>query len=156
MVANPSKFQVMFLGLKKNQNLAMEINGDVIANSKKVKLLGVTIDSQLNFKNHAKTVCVKANRKVSAFARVANYIDFQKAKLLHESFVASTFKYCPLNWMFCGEIANDSIDRVRKWALRILHDDHESMSEALLAKNDEINIHTQNLRALMTEIYKHI
>jgi len=50
MVANPSKLQVIFLGLKKNQNLNLEINGDVIANSKEVKLLGVTIDSQLILK----------------------------------------------------------------------------------------------------------
>ena len=35
--------------------------------------------------------------------------------------------------------------RVDKGALRILLDDHESTSKALLAKNDEINIHTQNL-----------
>ena len=43
----------MFLGLKKDQHLALEINGDVITNSREVKLLDVTLDSQLNFKNHA-------------------------------------------------------------------------------------------------------
>ena len=95
MVANPSKFQAMFLGLNKNQNLALEINGDVIANCKEVKLLGVTIDSQLNFKRHVKGLYVKANGKVSAFARAAKYIGFQKAKLFYLSFVPSTFKYCP-------------------------------------------------------------
>ena len=68
----------MLLGLKKDQHLALEINGDVITNSLEVKLLGVTLDSQLNFKIHAKALCVKANRKVSAFARVAKYIDIQK------------------------------------------------------------------------------
>ena len=45
LVTNPSKFQVMFLGLTMNQNLTFEINGDVISNSKEVELLGVTIDS---------------------------------------------------------------------------------------------------------------
>ena len=114
MVANPAKFQLMFLGLKKNQNLALDINGNVIANSKEVKLLG---DSQLNFKSYVKALCVKANRKVSAFTRVAKYIDFQKAKLLYQSFAESTFKYCPLIWMFCGKIANGIVDRVHKRAL---------------------------------------
>ena len=80
MVASPSKFQAMFLGLKKNQNLALEINGNVIANSEEVKLLGVTIDSQLHFKSHVKGLCVKANGKVIPFAKVAKYIGFQKAK----------------------------------------------------------------------------
>ena len=78
-VANPSKFQVMFLGLKKDQHLALEINGDVITNSREIKLLGVSFDSQLNFKSHATALCVKANRKVRAIARVAKYIDIQKA-----------------------------------------------------------------------------
>ena len=154
MVANPSKFQVMFLGLKKDQHLALEINGDVITNSREVKLLGVTLDSQLNFKSHTKALCVKANRKLSAFPRVAKYMDIQKAKLLYKLFIVSTFKYCPLIWIFCGKIANDNIERVHKRALRILLDDHESTFEALLAKNGETNIPTQNLRMLMIEIYK--
>ena len=154
MVANPSKFQVMFLGFKKGRHLALEINGDVITSSREVKLLGVTLDSQLNFKSHATTLCVKANRKVSAFARVAKYIDIQKAKLLYLSFIASTSQYCPMICMFCGKAATDNIDRVHKRALRILLDDDESTFEALLAKNDETNIHTQNLCMLMIEIYK--
>ena len=49
---------------------------------------------------------------------------------------------------------SESIDRVHKRVLRILLDDHESTFEVLLAKNGETNIHTQNLRMLMIEIYK--
>ena len=99
-------------------------------------------------------LCMKVNRKVSAFARVAKYIVIQKAKLPYQSFIASTFKYCLLIWMFCGKAANDNIDRVHKRALRILLDDHESTFEALLAKNGKTNIHAQNLRMFMIEIYK--
>ena len=91
---------------------------------------------------------------MSAFARVAKYIDFQKATLMYQSFVASTFKYCPLIWTFCGKTAKDRINRVQKRVLRILLHDHESTLEALLAKNDEIDILTQNLRVLMIEIYE--
>ena len=97
---------------------------------------------------------MKANRKVSAFARVAKYIDIKKAKFFYQSVIASTFKYCPLSWMFYGKAANDNIDRVHKQAHRILLDDHESTFEALLAKNGDTNIHTQNLRMLMIEMYK--
>ena len=50
--------------------------------------------------------------------------------------------------MFCGKTAKD------KRALRILLDNHESTFEALLAKNGETNVHTQNFRMLMNEIYK--
>ena len=91
---------------------------------------------------------------MSAFARVARYLDLQKAKLLYQSFVASTFKYFPLIWLFCGKTANENIDKVHKRALRALLDDHESTFEVLLAKNNETTIHIQNLRVLMIEIYK--
>ena len=70
-------------GFTNNQNLTSEINGDVVTNSKEVKLFGVTIDLQLKFKSHVKALCVKANRKVSAFVRVSKYIDIQNAKLLY-------------------------------------------------------------------------
>ena len=67
---------------------------------------------------------MKANRKVSAFARATKYIDIQIAKLLYQSFIASMLKYCPLIWMFCEKAANDNIDRVHKRALRILLEYH--------------------------------
>ena len=97
---------------------------------------------------------MKANCKVRAFAKVPKYIDIQKANFLYQSFFASTFKYCPLIWMFCGKAANDGIDRVYKRALRMLLNDHESTFEALLAENGEANIYIQNVRMLMIEIYK--
>ena len=58
----------MFLVLKENQHLALEINGDVITNSREAKVLDVALNSQLNFKSHAKALWVKANRKVSTLA----------------------------------------------------------------------------------------
>jgi len=64
------------------------------------------------------------------------------------------FQVLPLDLDVCGKIADGIVHRVHKQALRILLDDHESTFEALLAKNDEINIHTQNLCVLMIEIYK--
>ena len=39
IVANPSKFKVMSLGLKKDQHLVLEINGDVITNSREENYL---------------------------------------------------------------------------------------------------------------------
>ena len=49
MVANPDKFQLMFIGLKDDIKLCIDINGIVAQMTDSVKLLGVTIDSMLNF-----------------------------------------------------------------------------------------------------------
>lgn len=63
MVANPSKSQVMFVGLKKNENLFLGINGKSTTTSKEVKLLSVTSDSKLNFKSHVKAQMCKSQSK---------------------------------------------------------------------------------------------
>ena len=63
MVANPEKFQIMFLGAKA-ENLTMNICGNSIKAANKVKLLG--IDSKLDFSMHIKKLCTNADNKTSA------------------------------------------------------------------------------------------
>ena len=77
MVANPGKFQVIFLGLREQPKLILKINDTKIHLTDKVKLLGVTIDSQLKFDDHIKTLCQTAKRKVSAFSFVAPYLNHE-------------------------------------------------------------------------------
>ena len=52
MVANPDKAQMMFLGLPKSDNICIEI--DDLFPKDNVKLLGITIDSELKFADHIK------------------------------------------------------------------------------------------------------
>ena len=81
MVADTDKFQMMFLGLKVNKRFCLDINGNIIESTDTVKLLGVTIDSKLNFRDHVTHVCKKTNQKTRAFSRIARYLDVDKATL---------------------------------------------------------------------------
>ena len=154
MVANPEKFQVMFLGLPKTANICIEIDDLVLVPKDNVKLLGITIDSELKFTDHVKSLCAKTSRKVTAFSRVAKLLDFKKARLLYNAFILSSLSYCPLIWMFCGKTSNREINRIHKRALRILFNDYEASFEELLQRNNEQTVHTKNLHKLMTEVYK--
>ena len=154
MVANPEKFQVMFLGLPKTANICNEIDDLVLVPKDNVKLLGITIDSELKFTDHVKSLCAKTSRKVTAFSRVAKLLDFRKARLLYNAFIVSSLSYCPLIWMFCGKTSNREINRIHKRALRILLNDYEASFEELLRRNNEQTVHTKNLQKLMTEVYK--
>ena len=120
MVANPDKFQLIFFGLKEDYDLCIDIRGNVIKMSETVKLLGVTIDSKLNFNGLIKTICQKSKNKVKAFSMIARNLDYQKASLLYNSFILANFNYCPLIYMFCGKTANEEVNRVHKRALRVL------------------------------------
>ena len=94
------------------------------------------------------------NRSVSAFSRVARYLQQPQKRLLYNSFVMSIFKYCPLIWMFCGKGANNKINKIYKRALRVLFDDHNAPFADLLVRSNEKTVHVQNLQRLMIEIYK--
>ena len=53
MVANPKKFQLMFLARnKKCIEKEMPFVGKALESSSTVELLGITLDKNLNFKSH--------------------------------------------------------------------------------------------------------
>ena len=154
MRANPSKFQMMFLGHKRANKLCLNVNGQFILQNEEVKLLGVKIDRNLTFETHVKEMCTKVNQKVSAFRRVRPYLGIQKSQVLFNSVVISNFTYCPLIWVFCSKAANNKINKTHKRALRVLYDEYESTFEQLLENSGTKTIHQRNLQFLMTEIYK--
>ena len=131
--------------LKEDHDLSIEINGDTIEMSNKVKLLGVTIDSKLRFNEHIKTICQKTNNKFKAFSRVVRDLESRKANLLYNSFILTNFNYCPLIWMFCGKTTHDEVNRVHKRALRVQLNDYDSGFEELLHRNEEVTINEKNL-----------
>ena len=68
MVANPEKFQILLLK-PKNKNIEhfkIQIQDKVLQNTQTVKLLGVTIDQNLTFKNHITILCTSAKNKLKA------------------------------------------------------------------------------------------
>ena len=153
MVANPSKFKVMLLGLKTDDIIVPDIGNlstDVVSS---VKLLGITIDSKLKFDQHVAKLCQKANNKISAFSRVSHYLNEKQSRFLYNSFIMSQFNYCPLIWIFCGKVANNDLNRTHKRALRILFNDYTSTFNELLHRGNECTIHQKNLQKLMLEVY---
>ena len=76
MVANPEKFQIMFLGIKDNTNISFEIDGNIIFGSNFVKLLGILIDHKLSFSSHIEAICKQASQKTKALLRIRRYLTF--------------------------------------------------------------------------------
>ena len=154
LVANPSKFQLMFLGAKDSNNLSININNSTIFATDQVELLGITIDNKLSFSNHINKLCKTANNKLCAIIRLRNYLSLSQTKLLINSYVLSNFSYCPLLWMFCKKKDMMQINKLHKRALRTVHNNFVLEFDDLLLLDNSCSIHLKHLRILMTEIYK--
>ena len=106
MVANPAKFRMMFLGKKVDSKFHLNVNGKIVLEDEQVRLLGVTIDNNLNFNSHIKETCGKVNQKTSALSRLV---------------VMSNLQYCPLVWLFCSTAADNLINRTTKCVMRLIY-----------------------------------
>ena len=159
MIANPSKFQLMFLGLNRQihyESLSLNYMGKKITASREVKLLGLTIDMELKFSSHIRNICFSANNSLYAFKRVRNYLTFSNAKIMFNSFILSRFLYCSIIWMFCSKKSTNTINSIHKRALRILHRKPNISLTDLLKIDHSPNIHLIHLRSLMIEVFKSV
>ena len=78
-----------------NRHLNIKTDDYTIGNGKCEKLLGVKIDVNLNFNDHIADLCKNTSKKISALARVAPFLSFDKRKLLINAlFFTSHFSYC--------------------------------------------------------------
>ena len=86
MVANPGKFQIMFLGSNiDNSKITFMIENKRVKSRSEVKLLGITIDDKLSFTTLIENLCSTASNRLRALARIRQFTSFEQAKRLPES-----------------------------------------------------------------------
>ena len=153
MVANPSKFKLIFPGTV-NASIAIKFDKFVFNSVETVKLLGINIDSKLSFVPHVKELCKKSNQKIRALKRIRHLISREKAELLVNAYILSPFNYCPLIWIFCGKEGNRLIKQTHHRALRTLINADSKTYEEVLLECNNTDIHSRNLRILVKEVYK--
>ena len=151
MKLNEDKCHLMIFG-NKCKDSVVNIGNSTIKESDYEKLLGVTFDKKLSFTKHVEDLCKKANQKLHALARLSNYTDPVKLKLLMDAFIKSQFNYCPLVWMFHDRTINSKVNKIRERALRIVCKD--GGNDFVNNVNSSATTHQRNLQLLMIEIFK--
>jgi hypothetical protein len=157
MEANPTKFQFIFLSPSRKKQPLMstlpifDINID---RCEYVKLLGVTIDDQLNFHNNIKDLCKKASRQLNAFKRISNNLSIIEREMIYNSFIVSVFNYCPLIWHFCKKSDHRKVEKINERALRVVYNDYNKTYDELLQIGNKMSLRKHRFINFAIESYK--
>ena len=151
MVLNPDKCHFIVIG-DDDPNQKIILNNNEIASSNEEKLLGILLDSKLNFDSHITSLCKKAGQKLSALARINHYLTQDQKLLLLNSVVNSQFSYCPLIWMFTSHYLNNALNSIHKRALRLTYNDFELPFDTILEDNKQKSINKKSIESLALEI----
>ena len=153
MKLNTDKCHLLIAG-NKHEHVFAKIGNDIVWESSKERLLGVTIDNKLRFKEHIYNLCKTAHNKLSALIRYSSILNIEKRRNLMKAFIDSQFAYSPLTWMFHDRGINHKINSVHERALRCVYRDDVSTFEELLKKDSSHPIHHINIQAMAIEMYK--
>ena len=115
------------------------------------KLLGITIDNNVNFASHVENLCKNASRRIHALDRISPYMSLTKKRSLLNAFFVSQFSYFPLVWMCHSRTLNNRMNKLHERCLRVIYDDKKSTFQKLLDKDKSVLIHNRNLQLLATE-----
>ena len=82
MIVNPYKFLAMVLQKqdKNSQTNSLNIDKKIIETTKSVKLLGITVNSQLRFDEHISNICNKASMQLNDIHHLRRYMGSQEMK----------------------------------------------------------------------------
>ena len=140
--------------LNTQEEANIQIANTTIKCSQSKKNLGIILDNKLKFDKYVESICQKVSRKLNALARVTNYVELPKRRILMNAFFKPQFNYCPAVWMFHIRSLNNKINRLHERCLRIIYNDKHSNFEELLVKDNSVSIHHNNIHTIAIEIYK--
>ncbi len=151
MKANLDKFQGILFGHTETETEISLGDTNMIKSSDNIDLLGLIIDSKLNFSKHIQTTTQKASLKLIAIQRPSKWLDPEIRLDYGQSFVLSKFSYCPLVWHFYSRHDVLIMENVQK---RLLRNVCESSYDELLLKSKLATLEVQRYRFIATEAYK--
>ena len=120
MKANHDKF---YLLLSTQEEANIQIANTTIKCSQSEKNLRIILDNKLKFDKHVENVCQKTSRKLNALARVTNYMEILKRRILMNAFFKAQFNYSPAVCMFHSRSLNNKINRLHERCQRIIYND---------------------------------
>lgn len=147
MVINPTKSQIMVVGGKNSDsNIKYNINNQLIDIVDNLKLLGLTINNELNWKDHIKACTKKCNIQLQNLKSLSKLgLPSEDLLYLYTSTVRPTLEYCSSLLTGLSSEENNMLEHIQKRGLYITNSNSKSIDS--LSKRRE-----KSLKQLMYKI----
>ena len=109
MILNPSKTKSMTITTRQKHQLKLPklnltIQSKPIEQVATHRLLGVTIDEQLKWEPHIKTICDKVSKNIFLLSKLKYYLNFESRKLFFHAHIKSHIDYASTIWDRCADV----------------------------------------------------
>ena len=121
-----------------------------------LELLGVILDSNLNFTYHISLICKKASQRTGVLMRLRNPIPTNAKLLLFKTAILPYLTYCQLVWHFCRASDSRKIERLQERGLRAVYKDHYATYSELLERAQLPTLKNRSLQDVCTLMYNKV
>ena len=140
----------MLLSQVKDQTINVKKDG----HCKHLKLLDVTVDSDLTFRPHIQEICKNASTKVGALLRLQNLLPTNSKLHLYKYVILPTSTYCHQVGNVCTKSDGRKVERIQERTFRIVFKDKSATCDELLKKAGLMTLYNVRLQDLATLMYK--
>jgi hypothetical protein len=130
------------------------VSGSQINLSDNIKLLGVTLDSSLNFDRHTSNICSSSYFHIRALRRIRPFLDIDTAKSIGAAIVGSRLDYA--NSVLNGAPQRNihRLQRVQNTLARVVTDNSLTPSKQLLSSLHWLPINQRIQFKILTTVYR--
>ena len=133
--------------------MAITVGDQEIKPTSYVRLLGLNIYNELNFRTHIKELCRKAGAKLHAIKRLVKFLNEKECKLLVDAHVISQFNYCSLVWHFCGLTEIHKMEKLHERRIRFVYNEQSQEYFYILKEKKLRTLYGKRLRDMCYETY---
>ena len=117
---NPSKTELILFGSEQTRDFSVNFAGASVMACPKVKMLGVMLDSRLQWVDHVSLVVRRCYGTLSGLAKFSHRLPSSVKQLVVESLVFPHILYCVSVWGGCNETQRHRIQKIINHAAQII------------------------------------
>ena len=138
----------MLIGTKassSNSSIVTSLNGQNLTHASNIKLLGLQIDSVLNWKSHIDSMGNTLSSKVGLLHRLSRFVPQKLLIIIYTTLVQSVIHYALTLWGSCHKTYLKTLQRIQNRCARICTNnfDNKTSSSSLLKQLTWMDISTR-------------